>query len=183
MFRFIISKIRFAIICFVLLSPLLFINCNNSNAVTGAYPFVRAYNQTEVDSIIANNDTTIIFLWTEWCNASQNVFKENIVPFLSQKANNIGFISIFYGKEDVIASILENNQCLYPSYCLTSYSGIDKRSMYYLLNSFLEDYKQMDFVPISLMCNKNGNILNYEDEIDEYSGIINCINTVDTTFY
>jgi hypothetical protein len=173
MVRFVVSR-RFSVVWIGLLS-MLFINCNNSDNVTGNYSFVQVYNQKGIDSIISNNDTTVIFLWTEWCNASRSVFKKHVIPFIEQKADNIGFISVFYGKEETLATILQDNQCFYPTYCLTSYSGIDKINIYYLLNSSVKNYKLMNFVPVSIICDKNGNILNYEEETNEYSHIVDCI--------
>ena len=134
--------------------------------------------RSAIDSVITHNDSTIIYLWTDWCSASQDHFIKDVVPYLQQKSGSIGFISIFYGKEDKLASILSESNCSYPTYRIDSKGGLDKYRMSKLLKSFLRDYNQMDYVPVSVLCDRKGNILNYDETTKEYSGIVNCILSV-----
>jgi hypothetical protein len=165
----------------ILMGILFLIRCtyNPSNdTLSGNNPYIKEYNQHEIDSILVNNDTTIIYVWTEWCIGATGHFTRDVVPFLKQKPENIGFISLFFGVEKNLVSILENNQCTYPTYCLKSRRGHDKISAYLLLSSFLGDYKFANYIPISLLCNKEGNILNYDHESKEYSHIVNCLEII-----
>ena len=134
--------------------------------------------RNEIDSIIANNNLTIIYLWTEWCDGSREHFINDVVPYLQQKSDTIGFISIFYGSEEMLESILLETKCDYPTFRIKSNGGLDKIRMYKLLNSFLKDYKRMNYVPVSVICDKNGNILNYDENKKEYSHIVDCIRNV-----
>jgi len=134
--------------------------------------------RNEIDSIIAHNNLTITYLWTEWCGGSREHFIQDVVPYLLQKSDTIGFISIFYGTEEVLESILLETECDYPIFRIESLGGLDKNRMYKLLNSFLKDYKRMNYVPVSVICDKNGNILNYDEDKKEYSHIVDCIESV-----
>ena len=134
--------------------------------------------QNKIDSVIANNNLTIIYLWTEWCEGCRYHFREDVVPYLQQKNDTIGFISIFYGSEEMLDSILLETECDYPIFRINSRRGLDKNRMYKILNSFLKDYKKMDYVPVAVMCDKNGNILNYDENKKEYSHIIDCIRSI-----
>ena len=139
---------------------------------------ISSENVNNIDSIIANNNLTIIYLWTEWCYGSREHFIEDVVPYVQQKSDTIGFISIFCGSEEVLESILLETECDYPIFRIKSWGGLDKNRMYKLLNSFLKDYKKMDYVPVAVMCDKNGNILNYDKDKKEYSHIVDCIRSV-----
>jgi len=136
------------------------------------------YDQNKIDSIIAHNNITIIYLWTEWCSGSRSHFIEDVVPFLQQKPDNIGFISIFYGSINELETILLESGCDYPTFRIKSWGGLDKIRMYKLLNSFLKDYKKMDYVPVSVICDRNGNILNYSKDKEAYSHIVDCLGSV-----
>ena len=138
--------------------------------------------RNEIDNIIANNNLIIIYLWTEWCGGSRQHFINNVVPFLQQKSDTIGFISIFYGTEEMLDSILLETKCDYPIFRIESMGGFDKNRIYKLLNSFLKDYKRMNYVPVSVVCDKNGNILNYDEDKKEYSHIVDCIKSVEGTY-
>ena len=157
-----------------------FISC--SHIMSEYSSGVSDLEQTKIDSIITNNNRTIIYLWTEWCYGSRQHFMEDVVPYLQQKSDTIGFISIFYGSEEVLDSILMKTQCDYPIFRIKSLGGLDKNRMYKLLNLFLKDYKQMNYVPVSLICDKNGNILNYDNDKKRYSHIIDCILSVNEDF-
>ena len=139
------------------------------------------YKQNKIDSIISHNNLTIIYLWTEWCDGSRFHFIKDVAPYLQQKPDNIGFISIFYGNVKELKTILTEAKCDYPTFVINSWSGLDKVRMYKLLNSFLKDYKRMSYVPISVICDKNGNILNYNEDRKKYSHIVDCIESVGDT--
>jgi hypothetical protein len=133
------------------------------------------YDQNKIDSIIAHNNLTIIYLWTEWCYGSRGHFIYDVVPYLQQKSDMVGFISIFYGSVNELEAILLETKCDYPTFRIKSRRGFDKIRMYKLLNSFLKDYKIMNYVPVSVICDKNGNILNYNENEKKYSHITDCI--------
>ena len=174
--KLIMYYLRFILASFIGILFLNFISCGH---IMSEYSSdVSDLEQTKIDSIIANNNLTIIFLWTEWCGGSRQHFMKDVVPYLQQKSDTIGFISIFYGSEEVLDSILLETGCDYPIFRIKSWGGLDKNRMYKLLNSFLKDYKKMDYVPVSVICDKNGNILNYDEDKKEYSHIVDCIRNV-----
>ena len=136
------------------------------------------FEQNKADSIIAHNNLTIIYLWAEWCYASRSHFTNDVAPYLLQKSDTIGFVSIFYGSKKELKKILTETECDYPTFRMRSISGFDKIRMYKLLNSFLKDYKIMNYVPVAVICDKQGNILNYKEDEKGYSHIIECIHHV-----
>ena len=153
-----------------------FVSCNHT--ISEQSSNIYDYRQNKIDSIISNNNFTIIYLWTEWCGASRFHFIEDVAPFLRQKPDSIGFISIFYGDINELESILLETKCDYPTFIIKSWKGWDKIRIYKLLNSFLKDCKKMNYVPVSVICNKNGDILNYNEDKKEYSHIVDCIRIV-----
>jgi hypothetical protein len=136
---------------------------------------IKEYQQSEVDSIIANNTYTVIFVWTDWCSASKEMFSQYAQPFLEQKPDSIGFISIFYGNEDTLMSALSTEECANVTYLFSSMGALDKIRVYYLFKSFLNGYKLMNYMPVSLLCDKEGNICNYNTKTKDYSFIGECI--------
>ena len=168
--------LRFILASFLGILFSFFTSCGH--AVSEQSDNIYDYEQQKVDSIIANNNLTIIYLWTEWCYGSRFHFTNDVAPYLLQKPDTIGFVSIFYGSKKELKKILTKTECDYPTFRIKSRSGLDKYRMYKLLNSFLKDYKKMDYVPVSVICDKQGNILNYKKDEKEYSHIIECIHHV-----
>ena len=170
------SYMRFILVSFILILFFSFTSCNRT--VSEQSNNIYDYEQNKIDSIIAHNNMTIIYLWTEWCYGSRFHFIKDVVPYLQQKSDSIGFISIFYGNIKNLESIIIETECDYPTFIINSRGGWDKIRMSKLLKSFLKDYRQMDYVPVSLICDKKGNILNYNTEEKKYSHITDCILSV-----
>ena len=81
-----------------------FISCGH--AVSEQSDNIYDYEQKKVDSIIAHNNLTIIYLWAEWCYASRSHFTNDVAPYLLQKSDTIGFVSIFYGSKKELKKFL-----------------------------------------------------------------------------
>ncbi len=149
--------------------------CNHTISDKSNVVNIRDFEYHKIDSIITHNNRTIIYLWTEWCDESCQHFTEDVAPYLQQKPDSIGFVSIFYGNKNELKSILMESQCLYPTFRIKSRGGLDNIRIHKLLNLLLDDYKLMHHVPVSIICDKNGNILNYSEGTKEYSHIDDCI--------
>ncbi|MDR1792806.1 MAG: hypothetical protein LBR36_05130 [Bacteroidales bacterium] len=138
----------------------------------------------EIDSIIKSNDTTIFFCWIDAWPGCGRMFEMYVAPFLEQKPENIGFVSIFLGREHNLSNLLKKTNCTYPTYQAAWDSEMDAIRIYCVLNSHVKGYKFKGTVPTSVMCNKEGDILNYNPSAGEYSHIVDCIaNVLDSVAY
>ena len=153
----------------LLVCIILFFNCwssqNSDNQPNNIhnnpfYQYVKKYNKNEIDSIINNNDTTIIVAWTEWCIGGQDRFK-NLIPVVNGKSDNIGFISIYCGDKGKLVNILAENDFKFPVYLLSnSLGGIDKVRFNRLFSGLLKNYKSVYYVPVVIICNSQKQVLN-----------------------
>ena len=148
----------------------LFFSCFSSHSDNSAsnkiyyyedfYQYVKKYDKILIDSIIQNNDSTIIFAWTEWCKGSHNRLK-NLIPVLNKKPVNIGIISIYCGNINKLAEILEENDYKYTVFLhSSSLGGIDKIKFNILFCKLFNNYKSVNYVPIEIICNSQKQILN-----------------------
>ena len=136
----------------------------NSNDETACvfYQYIKKYQKSEIDSIIQNNDTTIVIAWTEWCRGSHNTLK-NLIPVLNGKSDNIGIISIYCGDKSKLVSILAENDYKYPVYLLSdSYRGFDKIKFNRLFHKLFNNYKSVNYVPVEIICNSQKQVLNMD---------------------
>ena len=122
------------------------------------------YDRSKVEEIIANHDTTILYLMTSWCQASQNDFENNMKPRLD-KASDTKAIVVFCLGEIVLISSLENVNnnvliCVVPS----RNPLLDKMFINNECKRLLSLYKRVNYVPVGLVCNRKGEILNWNTD-------------------
>lgn len=147
-------------IAFLFLSFLTCQSCNEKS--TNSHDF------DAVSKTIASHKATIIFVGTSWCAATQNTIKEQVIPYLSNPEEGIGFVLIYFGKlNDIPEHLLENTTLIE----LESLGGMDKMIANKKLNKVLNDYKRVNYVPFSILTDQQGNILNYDSNKKRYSGI------------
>ncbi|MCL2074228.1 MAG: hypothetical protein FWH18_09920 [Marinilabiliaceae bacterium] len=140
------------------------------------YQYIIPYKQTEIDSIILNNDYTIFFAWTEWCGGGHFHLKEDLFPFLKVKPNNIGVVSLYCGSTDKAIALLKENDCRYPVYLLSdSFGGFDKIKFNRFFKKIFKNYKSVNYVPIVILCDSQKQILNWNKVNKDYDGIGSAI--------
>jgi glutaredoxin-related protein len=146
--------------------------------------YIKHYNKAELDSIIQHNTYTVIFGWTEWCEAGHNQLKDYLIPFLKEEHTNIGVISICCADFEVLADFLEKNDYKFPVYLLPgSLGGLDKRKLNKLFHKLFDNYKSVNYVPIVLLCDPQKQILNWDAINGKYQGVAASILQAKDNFY
>jgi len=157
--------IKTSLFFYVLFCCCLLSQSNNTLPNEDFYQYIKEYDKMSIDSIIQNNDSTIIFAWTEWCKGSHYSLK-NLIPVLNGKSVNIGIISIYCGDINKLAEILEENDYKYPVYLLSSsLGGLDKVKFNSLFRKLFNNYKSVNYIPIQILCNSQKQILNTDTTI------------------
>ena len=153
------------IIKFLLIYIVLFCSClssqnDNKQLNNDFHQYVKKYDSIEIDSIILNNDTTVIVAWTEWCKGSHDGLKY-LKQFNNGKSDNIGIICVYCGDKFKLTNILEEFDYKYPVYLLSASSGgVDKVKFNRLFHKLFNNYKSVNYVPIQILCNSQKQILN-----------------------
>jgi len=146
--------------------------------------YVKSYKKTDIDSIIHNNDFTIIFGWTEWCQASHNQLKEYLIPFLQDKPANIGVISICCSNSEKLVNFLKEYDFKCSTYLLpNSWSGLDKWRLNRRFHALFDNYKSVNYVPITILCDSKKQILNRDTINEDYHGVGTSILQIKNNFY
>ena len=146
-------------IAFLFLS---FVTCQSCNEKSTNFPDFDAISET-----IASHKATIIFVGTSWCAATQNTIKGQVIPYLSNPKEDIGFVFLYFGTLDGIPDDLLKNITLIE---LESHGGLDKTVANRRLSKVLNNYKRINYVPFSILVDQQGNILNYDANEKRYSG-------------
>ena len=122
-------------------------------------------DMVQIQEVISNHDKTLIFIWAEYCQASQNMFKANIKLYLEGLAkNNVGIVIIYYGKEEAVSNLASNNRLIVTSDIQIPL--LVKRDANKTMKKMLKNYKNSNAMPIPLLVDKNGFVLNYEEDGD-----------------
>jgi len=134
--------------------------------------YIYDYEKSEIDSIIQHNEYTLIYAWTEWCTASKSQLIEYLAPFLEEKPENIGIVSICCANSGNLIGFLEENNYEYPVYLLSGSIGVlDKWRLNRSFHALFDCYKSVDYVPIVLLCDKQKQILNWDSINACYDGV------------
>ncbi|MDR3008600.1 MAG: hypothetical protein LBV59_11740 [Sphingobacterium sp.] len=128
------------------------------------------------DSLIANDDTNIVILYTSWCNGS----KETINNFYSEVLDSIkskgieNRIILLLADDNVDTSIINKHRARgFLAYCIpgSGNSAIENRSAIkdFISNEFPnQEINWLGFgfkIPVELLISKDGKILNSADEL------------------
>ena len=122
-------------------------------------------DKVQIQEVMANHEKTLIFIWAEYCQASKNMFEANIKPYLEGLANNnVGIVIIYYGKEEAVSNLVSNNRLIVTSGLQTPL--LVKRDANKKMKKLLKNYRKSNGMPIPLLVDKNGFVLNYEEDGD-----------------
>lgn len=126
------------------------------------------YDRQEVAEMIADHDTTILYFMTSWCQASQNDFENNLKPYLGKASDNKAIVLVGLGEIEQISSLENLDQNLMICNPSSHNPLLDKRFINKECQALLSDYKRVNYTPVKLVCNRKGEILNWD--ADEESG-------------
>ena len=122
-------------------------------------------DKVQIQEVMANHEKTLIYIWAEYCQASKNMFEANIKPYLEGLANNnVGIVIVYYGKEEAVSNLASNNRLIVTSDIQIPL--LVKRDANKTMKKMLKNYKNSNGMPIPLLVDKNGFVLNYEEDGD-----------------
>ena len=134
----------------------LFFSCGNDSAK----------NEKLVDSInnvIEDNEYTVIYFGAHWCGPCTWVFENKMTEILDADYDNLGCVTIFFDSGDKVRN--NENIMKYSPVILPSIGGLlDKNRANNILKESLQDYEDVNYMPIMILCDKKGNIINRSSE-------------------
>jgi len=148
------------------------------------FQYIKNYSEVELDSIIQHSRYTIIFGWTQWCQASQNQLKEYLIPFLKKKPDDIGVISVCCANSEKLLDFLEKNDYKHSVYLLSgSWGGLDKQRLKGRFHALFGSSISVNYVPIVILCDAQKQILNWDTINKCYRGIGSTILQIENNQY
>lgn len=142
----------------ILLSLLITIICFSCSGQNG----ISKDEKARIQEVIENHDKTLIYIWSESCGASKNMFKTNIKPYLEGlEKNNVGIVIIYYGKEEDVADLKSDNRLIISSNLPAAFGKMNANRT---MKKLLKDYKKFNGYPIPLLVDKDGVILNRDTD-------------------
>ena len=138
----------------------------NQNSVT--------YDRQDVAEVIATHDTTILYFMTSWCQAGQSDFENNLKPYLGNASDSKAIIVVCIGELEEVMSLKGLNDNVFLFTKASRQGFFDKIFINNECKSLLKDYKRVNYVPMKVVCNNNGVILNWntDEELDRTYGLI-----------
>lgn len=134
----------------------LFFSCGNDSAK----------NEKLVDSInnvIEDNEYTVIYFGAHWCGPCTWVFENKMTEILDADYDKLGCITIFFDSGNKVRN--NENIMKYSPVILPSIGGLlDKNRANNILKESLQDYEDVNYMPIMILCDKKGNIINRSSE-------------------
>jgi hypothetical protein len=125
--------------------------------------YLKEYNKSEIDSIIENHSYTFVYVWTNSCGACEHVLIEEIAPYLKNKPDSIGFVSMAFSPSDIVLRFMEKYKLQIPTYiCSNSQEQENGKRMDEILNTIFEDHNPTTGVPMTILCDRKKNIFNKE---------------------
>lgn len=135
---------------------LLFASCGGNDSVKNA-KLVETMRKA-----IESNDYTVIYVGAHWCGPCSRVFENKMAPIIDTNYENVGCITIFFDS----AGKIKNNEDImrYSPVILPSVGGIvDKVTANGILKKVFQNYDDVNYMPIMILCDNEGKIINYID--------------------
>ena len=146
----------------ILLSLLITIICFSCSGQNG----ISKEEKAQIQEVIKNHDNTLIYIWSESCGASKNMFKTNIKPYLEGlEKNNVGIVIIYYGKEEDVANLKSDNRLIISTNLPAAFGKMNANRT---MKKILKDYKKFNGYPIPILVDKDGVVLNRDDKNNYY---------------
>ena len=134
----------------------------------------QTYNRQDVAEVIASHDTTILYFMTSWCQAGQHDFENNLKPYLGNASDSKAIVIVCIGELEEVMRLKEFNDNVFLFSKASRQGFFDKVFINDECKSLLEDYKRVNYVPLDIACNSNGEILNWntDEEFNRTYGIL-----------
>lgn len=115
-----------------------------------------------IEELIDNNEYTLIYFGAHWCGPCSRVFENKMAPIIDTNYENVGCITIFF---DAAGKIKNNEDIMrYSPVILPSVGGIvDKVTANGILKKVFQNYDDVNYMPIMILCDNEGKIINYID--------------------
>ena len=115
-----------------------------------------------IEELIDNNEYTLIYFGAHWCGPCSRVFENKMEPIIDTNYENVGCITIFF---DAAGKIKNNEDIMrYSPVILPSVGGIvDKVTANGILKKVFQNYDDVNYMPIMILCDNEGKIINYID--------------------
>ena len=128
----------------------------------------ETYDRQDVAEVIATHDTTILYFMTSWCQAGQSDFENNLKPYLGNASDSKAIVIVCIGELEEILKLKDLNDDMFLFSKASRQGFFDKVFINSECKGLLKDYKRVNYVPVRLVCNGKGEILNWDT--DEESG-------------
>ena len=122
------------------------------------------YDRQKVSEVISSHDTTILYFMTFWCHASQHNFENNLKPYLGNASDTKAIVVICIGEVEQVSSLEKDNKNVFLFAHPSRQSLDDKMFINKECKKLLTRYKLVNYVPIELVCNRKGEILNWNTD-------------------
>jgi len=122
------------------------------------------YDRSKVEEIIANHDTTILYFMTSWCQASQSDFERNMKPHLGKAADTKAIVLVCLGEVEQISSLENVDENVLVCTAPSRNPLFDKIFINKECKKILSRYKRVNYVPVGLVCNRKGDIMNWNTD-------------------
>ena len=116
-----------------------------------------------IEELIENNEYTVIYFGAHWCGPCTRVFENKMMEILDADYDKLGCITIFFDSGNKVRN--NENIMKYSPVILPSIGGLlDKNRANNILKESLQDYEDVNYMPIMIICDKKGNIINRSSE-------------------
>lgn len=146
------------------------VGCFNSN--------VEVSVEHDIKTVISNHDYTMIYVGTEWCKACHYTFTHQLAPYRKELHDSTGFVVIIYGSAPYVEKLINETNYKGEICTFSSMGGLDKLKANKLLASVLKGYKGVNYMPIIVLCDQQGRVLNFTTNQNDYLPIDDCIRII-----
>ena len=116
-----------------------------------------------IEELIENNEYTVIYFGAHWCGPCTQIFENKMTEILDADFDKLGCITIFFDSGNKVRN--NENIMKYSPIILPSIGGLlDKNRANNILKESLQDYEDVNYMPIMILCDKKGNIINRSSE-------------------
>lgn len=119
------------------------------------------YERQKVAEVIATHDTTILYFMTSWCQAGHSDFENNLKPYLGNTSDSKAIVVVCIGELEEVMRLKGLNDNVFLFNKASRQGFFDKMFINKECKELLSCYKRVNYVPVGLVCNRNGEILNW----------------------
>lgn len=138
--------------------------CCLTSCLSGGNHNSETYDRQDVAAVIANHDTSVLYFMTSWCQAGQSDFENNLKPYLGNASDTKAIIIVCIGELEEVMGLKGLNDNVFLFSKASRQGFFDKVFINSECKELLKDYKRVNYVPVRLVCNGKGEILNWDTD-------------------